>query len=159
VDVSTLEGEDGLLSKCQTVSMMHLAMTAMPLIEKCHQTEEQINSPLHRATMQPPQVIIATPTHHMALNPRVAAHLLTMHIITTTIPHSTMMMPAATTTLLEQEQIVMEPPLLPAYLTINSNAPPAMGMVRETRKRICMRQKTWTHLASQKGLKEPLTWR
>eukprot|EP00957_Ditylum_brightwellii_P059462 4514195-Ditylum_brightwellii.AAC.1 len=67
------------------------------------------------------------PTHHMALNPRVAAHLPTMRIITATISHSTMM-PAAITTLLEQEWIVMEPPLLPAYLTINSNAPPAMGM-------------------------------
>eukprot|EP00957_Ditylum_brightwellii_P111489 8503854-Ditylum_brightwellii.AAC.1 len=67
------------------------------------------------------------PTHHMALNLRVAAHLSAMHIITTTTPYSTMM-PAAITTVLEQEQIVMEPPLLPAYLTINSNVLPAMGM-------------------------------
>eukprot|EP00957_Ditylum_brightwellii_P172137 13104684-Ditylum_brightwellii.AAC.1 len=67
------------------------------------------------------------PTHHMALNLRVAAHLPTIHIITTTTPHSTMM-PAAITTLLDQERIVMEPPLLPAYLTINCNTPPAMGM-------------------------------
>eukprot|EP00957_Ditylum_brightwellii_P195230 14873571-Ditylum_brightwellii.AAC.1 len=81
--------------------MMYLAMAVMPLIKMCRLTQEQINSPFHRAIIQPPQMVTTMPTHHIALNLRVAAHLPAMHIITTTTPHNTMM-PAAITTLLEE---------------------------------------------------------